>query len=319
MGQSAAGGNGGLPAGLLRSLGWAAASSRPPASPALRRSRCWGGLLLALCVGLPSVATAQDVERSTYRAAVSAYNAALTARDLSRDLLDGALDEATEARQSGDRARYDRALAIYQDQARDLEQSNRILADAAGRLDQARRSYLDVVLDELDELYEELPQASDAPRRDLIGRRIAFLYDEADQLARPVEIDDDPFPEINIEPGDTRDQIRAKADLLDRAAARYGLLLLDIDAQIELLEQRQRHARMTRDFGVDLSRFGDLRVPVGRPDATPDNAEDLLVGEELSRRLEELRRSREFVVERRDIAMGRAEEFRQRIGGEETA
>ena len=175
------------------------------------------------------------------------------------------------------------------------------------------------MLDELDELYEDYLQAPDARRRDLIGRRIAVLNDEADKLERPVEIDFDPFPEINIDPGDTRDEIRAKADLLEQSARRSGLLLLDIDAQIELLEQRQRHARMVRDFGADLSRFGDLRVPVGRPDATSDNAEDLISGEELSQRLEELRQSREFLIERRDVAMARAEEFRRRIGGEETA
>ena len=297
MALSAAQGNERKPAGLLRLAALAA----------------------ALCAVLPSAARTQDVEQSAYRAAESAYNAALRARDLARDLLADALDEAIEARQAGDQARYERALAIYQDLGRELEQSNRDLADATARLDEDQRTYLLSVLDELDELFEELPQAVDARERDLIGRRIAVLRDEADDLARPVEIDNDPFPEINIEPGDTRDEIRAKADLLDGQVARYGLLLLDIDAQIELLEQRERHARMVRDFGADLSRFGDLRVPVGRPDATSDNTEDLIGGEELSQRLEELQQSREFVIERRDVAMARAAEFRQRIGGEETA
>lgn len=297
MAPSAAQGNGRKPAGLLRLVALAA----------------------GLCAVLPSAATSQDVEQSEYRAAETAYNAALSARDLERDLLDDALDEVTEARQSGDQARYERALAIYQDQARELEQSERELADAAGRLDQVRRSYLLSVLDELDELYEELPQAPDARGRDLIGRRINILLADANQLERPIEIDDDPFPAINIEPGDTPDEIRAKADLLERYAAGYDLLVLDIDAQIELVEQRQRHARMVRDFGADLSRFGDLRVPMGRPDATSDNAEDLIGGEELSQRLEELQQTREFVIERRDVARARAEEFRQRIGREWTA
>lgn len=297
MASSAALGIGRKPAGLLRLAALAA----------------------GLCALLPSAATSQDVERSAYRAAESAYTAALRARDLANDRLADALDEATEARQSGDQARYERALAIYQDLGRELEQSNRELADAASRLDEARRSYLETVLDEVEGLLEELRQATDARDRDLLSRRIAVLDDEADKLALAVEIDDDPFPEINIEPGDTRDEIRAKADLLERYAGRYGLVLLDIDAQIELLEQRQRHARMARDFGSDLSRFGDLRVPVGRPDATSDNAEDLIGSEELSQRLEELQRSREFVIERRDIAMARAAEFRQRIGGELTA
>lgn len=297
MALSAAQGKGRKPAGLPRLVALAA----------------------GLCAILPSAATSQDVEQSQYRAAESAYSAALSARDLARDLLDDALDEVTEARQSGDRGRYERALAIYQDRARELEQSNRELDAAAGRLNQARRSYLLSVLDELNELYEEHALAPDARGRDLIGRRIAVLADEADQLERPIEIDDDPFPAINIDPGDTREEIRAKADLLERYAGRYDLMVLDIDAQIELLEQRQRHARMVRDFGADLSRFGDLRVPVGRPDATSDNAEDLIGGEELSQRLEELQQSREFVIERRDIARARAEEFRQRIGGEQTA
>ena len=297
MALSAAQGNGRKPADLLRLVALAA----------------------GVCAVLPSGAASQDVEQSAYRAAESAYTAALTARDLARDLLDDALDEVTEARQSGDQARYERALAIYQEQARELEQRNRNLDDAGGRLDEARRTYQLSVLDALDELYEELSQIPDARERDLIGRRIAVLIDQADQLERPIEIDDDPFPEINIEPGDTRDDIQAKADLLELYARSHDLLLLDIDAQIELLEQRQRHARMVRDFGADLSRFGDLRVPVGRPDATSDNAEDLIGTEELSQRLEELQQSREFVIERRDIAMARAQEFRRRIGGEQTA
>ena len=297
MAQSAAQGNRRKPASLLRLAALAA----------------------GLCAVLPSPAASQDVEQSAYRAAESAYTAALSARDLARDLLDAALDEVTEARDSGDQARYGRALANYQEQARQLESSNRVLDAAAGRLDQARRSYLESVLDELDELYEELPQAPDARGRDLISRRINFLLADADQLERPIEVDDDPFPTINIEPGDTREVIRAKADLLERNARRYDLLLLDIEAQIELLEQRQRHARMVRDFGADLSLFGDLRVPVVRSDATSDNAEDLIGSEELSQRLEELRRARDFVIERRAIVMARAEEFRQRIGGQETA
>ena len=298
MAPSAAKGKGRKPAGLLRLVALAA----------------------SLCAVVPSAATSQDVEQSEYRAAESAYNAALSARDLERDLLDDALDEVTEARQSGDQARYERALAIYQDQARELEQSERELTDAAGRLEQVRRSYLLSVLDELDELYEELPQAPDARGRDLIGRRIDILLADANPLERPIDVDDnDPFPAINIEPGDTPDEIRAKADLLERYAAGYDLMVLDIDAQIELVEQRRRHARMVRDFGADLSRFGDLRVPMGRPEATSDNAEDLIGGEELSQRLEELQQTREFVIERRDVARARAEEFRQRIGGEHTA
>lgn len=276
-------------------------------------------LAAGLCVVLPSAARSQDVERSEYRAAESAYTAAVSARDLERDLLDDALDEVTEARRSGDQGRYERALAVYQEHARELEQSNRDLDAAAGRLDQARRSYLLRVLDESDELYEELALTPDARGRDLIGRRLALLRDEADQLERPIDVDYDPFPAINIDPGDTQDEIRAKVDLLEGYARRYDLMVTDIDAQIELLEQRRRHARMVRDFGADLSRFGDLRVPVGRPDATSENAEDLIGGEELSQRLEELRQSREFVIERRDVVRTRAEEFRQRIGGEHTA
>lgn len=293
MAPSAAPGRGGRPPGFLR--------------------------LVTLAAGLSAVlspaAHAQDVDRSTYLAAESAYGAALRARDLSRDLLDEAMDQATEARESGDQARYGRALAIYQERAQELELSNRLLADAADRLDQARRAYLERVLAQAEGLLEELSRTTGEREQGLLARRIDNLYDEADQLARPVEINDDPFPEINIDPGDTRDDIRAKADLLERHAARYGQLLLDIDAQIELLEQRRRHARMARDFGADLSRFDDLRVPLGSPDATSDNPEGLIGSEELSQRLEELNRSREFVIERRDIAMARAEEFRQRIGG----
>ena len=294
MASSATRGNGRRPGGLFRLVMLAA----------------------GLSAVLPAGTQAQDVDRSAYLAAESAYSAALRARDLARDLLDDAMDQATEGRESGDQARYGRALAIYQERAEELELSNRLLADAAGRLDQARRAYLESVFAQLDGLFEELPQATDERERDLLARRIDNLYDEADQLARPVEINDDPFPEINIDPGDTRDDIRAKADLLDRQAARHQGLLVDIEAQIELYERRLRHARMWQDFGADLSRFDDLVVPVGTSGTTTDNAVRPIGNEELSQHLEELSRTRESVMERRDIAMARAEEFRQRIGGE---
>lgn len=294
MAPAAALGNGGGSAGLLRLVILAA----------------------GLCVVAPSSAESQDVDRSAYRAAEDAYSAALSDRDLARDLLDDALEEVTAARDSGDQARFGRALAIYQERARDLELSNRTVANTADRLDQARRNYLGSALIQVDSLFDRLDEAVEERDRDLLTRLIDNQLAVADQLERPVEINNDPFPEINIEPGDTQDDIRAKADLLDSQAARYGLLLLDISAQIELLEQRQRHARMARDFGANLSLFGDLRVPVGRPEATSDNAEDLIGGEELSQRLEELNRTREFLLERRDVAVARAAEFRQRIGGE---
>ncbi len=276
-------------------------------------------LAAALCAGVPSPAAAQDVVRSAYRAAEDAYGAALSARDLARDLFDDAMNDATEARRSGDQARYGRALAVYQERAREMELRNRRLAEAASALNRARREYLESVLVELDSLIEGLSRETDEREEDLLNRRIVNLYDEADRLTRPVEIDDDPFPEINIEPGDTRSDIRAKADLLERHAARYGLLLRDIDVQIELLEQRQRHVRMARDFGANLSLFGDLRMPVGNPEEASDNAEDPTGGEELAQRLGQLNRTREFLVERRDVAAARAAEFRQRIGGAELA
>ena len=265
---------------------------------------------------LPRAAQAQDVERSEYRTAESAYNFALNSRYLAYDLYNQAIAETTDARNSGDEERFDRALAVFQESAKELELSNRLLAEAGDELEQARRAYLERVQDHVDELYEELPRIADESDRTLVLRRIDNLTYEADLLARPVETDYDPFPEITIDPRDTREEIRAKAEVLERQAARDGDLLLDIDAQIESYERRRRHARMWQDFGADLFRFDDLQVPVGTPDAASDNTIGLIGNEELSQRLEELNRSREFLTQRRNIATARAQEFRRRSGGE---
>ena len=271
-------------------------------------------LSAGLSAMVPANAAAQDVDQRRYLAADSDYSAALSARDLARALYEDAMAEANEARDSGDQGRHGRALAVFQESASELELTNRLLAEARDELEQARRAYLTSVYDRQDELYEELTQAAEERERTLILRQIAVLDDQANRLTRSVEILDDPFPEINIAPGDTPDDIRAKADLLERQAARHDGLLVDIQAQIELYERRLRHARLAQDFGADLSRFDDLRVPVGTPDAASEQAEGLTGPEELSQHLEDLNRSREFLIERRNIALARAAEFRQRIG-----
>lgn len=282
-----------------------------------RTPACWFRLVMlaaGLSAVLPASSAAQDVDQRRYLAAESDYSAALSARDLERALYEDAMAEAHEARDSGDQGRHGRALAVFQDRALQLELRNRLLAEARDELEQARRAYLESVYARQDELYEELTRTADERDRTLMLREIAMLDDDANRLTRSVDILDDPFPEINIAPGDTPDDIRAKADLLERQAARHDGLLVDIQAQIELHERRLRHARMAQDFGADLSRFDDLRVPVGTPDAASEQSEGLTGPEELSQRLEELNRSREFLIERRDVALARAEEFRQRIG-----
>ena len=196
--------------------------------------------------------------------------------------------------------------------------SNRLLAEAGAALEQTRRAYLASVEQRLERLlFDELPLLPEGSREhNLMTREITNLNNEADRLVTPVEIDDDPFAEITSDPGDSPSVIRAKADLLDRRAALHERSILDVDAQIESYEKRLRHARMSQDFGADLFRFDDLRVPMGTPDAASANAVGLTGNEELSQRLEALYRFRELLIDRRDIARVRAGEFRQRIGGE---
>ena len=271
-------------------------------------------LAAGLSAVLPASTAAQDVDRRRYLAAESDYSAAQSASDLTRALYEDAIVEANEARDSGDQARHARALAVFQDIASEFELNNRLLSEARDELEEARRAYLASLYAREGELFEELPRTADERDRTRILRQIAILVDQANQLSLPIEVLDDPFPEINIVPGDTPDDIRAKADLLLNQAARHQGLLVDIDAQIELYERRLRHARMAQDFGADLSRFDDLRVPVGTPDAASEQSEGLTGPEALSQHLEDLNRSREFVIERRNVALARAAEFRERIG-----
>lgn len=266
---------------------------------------------------LPAAAHAQDLSRRAYLLAESQLTVARNEHDLGRAQMEDALDEVGDARDSGDQGRFQRALAVYQETARELEFLDRLLADQGARFEQARRDHLRNVDDRLEAMFEEFRLLPDeSPEYDRIRREIRNLDYEASQLSLPVVINYDPFPEITIDPDDSPAEMRAKAEVLERQVTRAELLLLDIDILIESNERRLRNARMSQDFGADLFRFGDLQVPVGTPDSAPADSVGREGNAELSRRLQDLYRDRERTIERRDIAGDRAAELRQRMGGE---
>ena len=68
---------------------------------------------------------------------------------------------------------------------------------------------------------------------------------------------------ITIDAIDRPDEIRFKADLLDRRANQYEQRLQDLASDLATLNQRLNRQRRRQDVRLQRDRFDDVRVPVG--------------------------------------------------------
>jgi hypothetical protein len=294
----------------------------------------WLGLLLVL---LPVPLHGQEEELLSqaeleYEAAVQDHESALAARAVVDSRFARFAEEADEARRVGDTERMERAFAQAQNQLLELRRLDRRVQQTESALQDAREAYVAALERRLDALVEQARTASPDELLE-IQVLVADLNNrvrEVDQgLGVPVRLGEPVMPEVVFDPRDGELELRAKAELLERAAARYDSLLVEVDDRVAELERRARRDRSLEDMLQGLDRFGETQLPVRTPQARARTGgeEQLAEGDSIEservlsseERIELLRLLREELESTREQLLVRARVFRDRAGGDVVA
>ena len=258
------------------------------------------------------------------RAARSAYDAALGAYNVVERQWSAALEEVNIARRSGDTGRLERAYALAQDRSVPRRDQEKRLEEAGAALVRARQALIDILVARLEQLVREMDVAPGALQRAQLNAlftghqaELQALEGEAQETFRlePVVL-----PEITFDPRDGRDELLAKAELLERRAVVADTLIWYTERQIRSLDQRLRTQRQRRDFLAGAERFDDTRVPVvtGVPPADRTAARDSTVAGARPLTLEErVQMHRDYLGQLqayRDQLLIRAQQFRRAVG-----
>lgn len=286
--------------------------------------------LMAAIPLAPGGGAAQTVEelvvqrRLELRAARAAHQAARDAFNVLDREFNQALDEVNAARRSGDDQRLERAYALAQDRSVPHRAQEARLKEAAAGLLRAREALIDALAGRMEELLRSMDAAASGEQRNRLNalfmdhqRELVALEAEAEETFRlePVVL-----PEIVFDPRDGPDELRAKAELLERRAADADSVILDTERRIRDLNRRQRIERQGRDFLAGAERFDDTRVPVvgARPTGGQRPASDSTVAgarpQTLEERIEALDEYRLQMEAYRDELRVRARQFRLRVG-----
>jgi hypothetical protein len=276
----------------------------------------------------PAIARAQSLEdlvvqrRLELRQARADYDAALAAFSVVEQQWSAALEEVNRARRSGDEDALERAFALAQDRAGPLRAQDQRVEEARGALDARRQVLVQVITLRLEQLVAQMDAAPSRQQRTELDLLFRDLQNEMRGLEAEAE---DTFrlepvflPEVTFDPRDGPDDLRSKAQLLERQAADIDTVLVDTDRRMDALEGRLRIQRQRGDLLAGVERFDDTRVPVvvGAQSAGGVPADSAGVGTRpltLEERIEELRIYRTQLEVYRDQLLIKAETFRQRI------
>ena len=204
-----------------------------------------------------------------YRAAQTAYEAALAARLVVEADWEAALDSVQAARQSADQEAYDRASERHMLLARDLTRLDRRVQQASDSLNAVRLDYLEAMDDRLGVLLELQDTASTLAE----AERYGVLIDDLGNQYRELEASSDiltpqplvPRGVLTYNPRDTPSRLRNKIEVADRQIELVQARIQEADDRIQGIEQRIRLQRQQENFRSTLGRFDDTRVPVGPP------------------------------------------------------
>jgi hypothetical protein len=297
-----------------------------------------GGWLGGACLlFLPFLAGGQEnpniqILEPEYRRAQAEYEAAFRALEALEGRLNQALEDVDAARAAQDEGRTNRAFALVLQLSGDLRLQRQRVDEKAEELRQARSRLLQVLRLRVDDLIAEVDSARDDSERaalaaileDANNRRLELLAEEEPETVL------EPMRDITISPTDLPIDIRRKAATLDFRAEQHEARLEGIDQRLEELRQDLRRSRFVSDFLSGVERYGDTRLPVGRPgtqvttppdpEQRPQAADSLapetrpMTLEERIQRLEDLRAELE---ERIQLIRAKAERFRAIAGGGE--
>lgn len=280
--------------------------------------------------GEPPPAGAQTLEqvvgqrRLELRAARATHESARRMFEVVDRQFSAALDEVRDARNSGDGERLERAYARALDRSVPLRDQERRLEEAQAALDAARDRLIEVLEARLEQLVREMDAASSAQERTRLDVLFRDLSSELQSLEAEAggtfRIDPVVLPEIIFDPRDGPDELRFKAEVLERKAADADSVIRNTEGLIQTLSNRLRTQRQVRDMVASLDRFGDTRVPVvtGAPPGDRTSVTDsTVVGARpltLEERIEELRDYVTQLQAYRDQLLIRAEQFRRSVG-----
>jgi len=304
---------------------------RLPARGPRRAVRLTGALIAtALTLGAPAGMAAQPSEQAVaqrrleLRAARSAYDAALGAFNVVDRQFSAALEEVNAARRSGDTGRLERAYALAQDRSVPHRDQESRLKDAATAVVVSRRALIDVLAARLEELVREMDTAPGPQQRAQLDALFADHQSELQALEAEEQetfrLEPVVLPEITFDPRDGRDELLAKAELLERRAVVADTLIRYTEQQIRSLDQRLRTERQRRDFLAGAERFDDTRVPVVTGTPTPDRAaarDSTVTGARPMTLEERIQLHRDYLGQLqgyRDQLLIRAQQFRRAVG-----
>ena len=197
-------------------------------------------------------------------------------------------------------------------------------------LDEARREFLRVLRAREEVLLAELertPPPSRA-REEEINRQVVRLRQEVNELERerePIaEVGFSPVPRFDVAPTDGPVELNAQAAFLEQRAQTNVSLIILVDEEIRVREQRLRLERADQDSRVGIIRFDGDRPPGTGPgsrsatgQAADGRAGDARGGERsfaelpLGEQIEQLRSVRMQAEEARDEALERAAQLRR--------
>jgi hypothetical protein len=281
-------------------------------------------------VAVPAVAQVPTGERAVaqarleLRSARAAYEAARSAFSVVESRFSAAIEEVNLARLSGDGARLDRAHAVAQDRSVPLRDQELRLEEAQRNLSAARSALVDVLSARLEQLVRQIDAAPSAQQRAQLDTLFRDLSAEIQSLEAEegdaFRIDPVVLPGIAFDPRDGPEELRAKAEILERQAVVADSVIRSTERQIEALNTRLRLLRQGRDFLAGTDRFDDTRVPVvtgGPPGDRSTPTDSTVVGARPLTLEERIQAFRDYVVQLqsyRDQLLVRAEQFRRRVG-----
>lgn len=296
--------------------------------------------LLALAVGggpwsaVP--APAQEVQdlvaeqNLEYRSAKNAHQSALDARAAAERRFNRALQEIRDAQEEGDEDRLRQAYARAQEQALQLQSLEERVRERAAEVERARQALLDVLDRQVERMMAELGETTDPDEQADLAALVRELNVRIREVEREGEVLEEEarlvaLPEIAWDPRDGPEELRWKAELLERRARQYAARIDEIAVQIEDLRRRQRRNRSLSDLVTGIQRFDDDQVPVVSPSEDGGSQAGGGVdgggeeeGEEgestetssLDDRIESLELLRERIEEFREQVLFRARQFR---------
>lgn len=260
---------------------------RRSAPPVRARRGCRGGVraavvlagllggapLAAVPVLAPAPLAAQAVEQAQeqreleYQAALSALESAQAARRALQSRFEQWSDSLNVARIAGDEARRNNAYRELLGVTTDLGSADRRVEQTATALEQARFALKDLIDKRMDLLVDQLQYTStDNERRTLalVYEDLSNRFEELDREAPPeMQVTPVVLPNIMASPTDGARELSAKAELLERYAARYDTLIGTIEQELSDLEKRAQRDRVMGGFLAGLDRYGDTNLPVG--------------------------------------------------------